>query len=88
MTTQREYVGPDRRSRPDHRDLIREIIEEARTTEEAQWVRLAIKREAQSIKLRQAIIEKTLSGLIWAAVIGLGVIFVGFLKGHGIDLTK
>jgi hypothetical protein len=44
------------------------------TPEEYQWVQLAIKREAQSIRLRQAIIEKTLAGLIWAAVVGLGTL--------------
>lgn len=37
--------------------------------EEQQWVRLAIQKEAQSIKLRQAVIEKTISGLVWSAVI-------------------
>jgi hypothetical protein len=38
------------------------------TEEEHQWVRLAIKKEAQSIEFRQAVISKTLSGLIWMAV--------------------
>lgn len=45
------------------------------TAEQHQWVLLAIQREAQSIRLRQAIIEKTLAGLVWAAVVGLGVLF-------------
>ena len=44
------------------------------TAEQHQWVMLAIQREAQSIRLRQAIIEKTLAGLVWAAVVGLGVL--------------
>jgi hypothetical protein len=44
------------------------------TAEQYQWVLLAIKREAQSIRLRQAIIEKTFAGLIWAAVVGLGTL--------------
>lgn len=44
------------------------------TAEQHQWVLLAIQREAQSIRLRQAIIEKTLAGLVWAAVVGLGVL--------------
>lgn len=53
------------------------------TEEEQQWVRLAIQKEAQSIKLRQAVIEKTLSGLVWSALLGLGYIIVDFLKNHG-----
>ena len=42
--------------------------------EQRQWVELAIQREAQSIRLRQAIIEKTLSGLIWSGVVAVGYI--------------
>jgi hypothetical protein len=51
--------------------------------EEARWVRLAIERQEQSIKLRQAIIEKTLSGLVWAALAGLAYIVFDFAKNHG-----
>lgn len=53
------------------------------TEEEQQWVRLAIQKEAQSIKLRQAVIEKTLAGLVWSAVVGLGYVFLEFFKNHG-----
>ena len=52
--------------------------------EEQQWVRLAIQKEAQSIKLRQAVIEKTLAGLAWSAVAGLGYVILDFLKNHGL----
>jgi len=51
--------------------------------EEARWVRLAIERQEQSIKLRQAIIEKTLGGLVWAALAGLAYIVFDFAKNHG-----
>ena len=51
--------------------------------EQLQWVNLAIQKEAQSIRLRQAIIEKTLSGLIWSAVVGLGYALVGWATQHG-----
>jgi len=44
--------------------------------EELMWVRLAIQREAQSIKLRQAVIEKTLAGLVWAGLAGLGLMIL------------
>ena len=51
--------------------------------DEQRWVRMAIQREAQSFKLRQAIIEKTLSGLIWAAFVALGLLLIDFAKNHG-----
>lgn len=53
------------------------------TDEEQQWVRMAIQREAQSIALRRAIIEKSLAGLVWAGFVGIGYIFLDFLKNHG-----
>lgn len=56
---------------------------QALTEEEHQWVRLAIQKEAQSIKLRQAVIEKTLAGLAWSALVGLGYVFLDFFKNHG-----
>jgi len=54
------------------------------TEEEQEWVRMAIQREAQSIALRRAIIEKSLSSLVWSALVGGGYIFLDFLKNHGI----
>ena len=53
------------------------------TDEEQQWVRLAIKREAQSFELRQAIIQKTLGGLAWSAIVGFGYLLIDFFKNHG-----
>lgn len=53
------------------------------TEEEQQWVRLAIQKEAQSIKLRQAVIEKTLGGLVWSAIVALGYVLIDFFKNHG-----
>ncbi len=73
----------------DMRAMVKEAINEALDStkllseEERLWVRLAIKREAQSIQLRQAIIEKTLTGLVWAGLLGLGVIFYEYIKAHG-----
>ena len=52
--------------------------------EEQRWVRMAIQKEAQSIELRKAIIEKTLGGLVWSAIAGLGFVFLDFLKNHGL----
>jgi hypothetical protein len=51
--------------------------------DEVRWVKLAIHRQEQSIKLRQAIIEKTLGGLVWTAIVALGYILIDFVKNHG-----
>lgn len=56
------------------------------TEEEQAWVRLAIQKEAQSIALRKAIIEKTLTGLIWSAIVGCGYVFLDFLRNHGLRI--
>jgi hypothetical protein len=51
--------------------------------DEVRWVKLAIHKQEQSIKLRAAIIEKTLGGLVWAALAGLAYIVFDFAKNHG-----
>jgi len=51
--------------------------------EQLQWVNLAIQKEAQSIKLRRAIIEKTLGGLVWACIVGVGYAVLGWATQHG-----
>lgn len=56
------------------------------TEEEQAWVRLAIQKEAQSIALRKAIIEKTLTGLIWSGIVGMGYIILDFLRTHGLRI--
>lgn len=44
---------------------------------------MAIQKEAQTLDFRKAVIEKTLSSLIWAGIVGIGYIFLDFLKNHG-----
>jgi hypothetical protein len=51
--------------------------------EEQRWVRLAIQAEAQRIEFRKTVIEKTLLSLIWAGVVGLGYIILGWATHHG-----
>lgn len=51
--------------------------------EELAWVRLAIQKEAQSIALRRAIIEKSLGSLVWGGVVAVGYVFLDFFKNHG-----
>lgn len=90
MTGQQKYQPLDEHT-------ARELVEEVKhlrddllsrpaalmTHEEHEWLKLAIKREAQSVELRRAIIEKTLTGLAWAAVLGVGAIFLDYLRAHG-----
>ena len=68
--------------------LIADIAEAIKSSsslsdDEVRWVKLAIHKQEQSIKLRQAIIEKTLGGLVWTALAALGYILIDFIKNHG-----
>ena len=74
------------------RDSMRETITQAvkdamphalLTDEEHRYVQAAIKREAQKIAFRQSVIDKTLTGLVWALVVGLGVMAKEYLVAHG-----
>jgi hypothetical protein len=56
------------------------------TEEERQWVRLAIASEARKIKFRDAVIEKTFAGLVWAGIAGLGYVLLDFFRNHGLKL--
>lgn len=56
------------------------------TDEELQWVRLAIEAESRKIKFRDAVIEKSLAGLVLAALSGTGYILLDFLRNHGLKL--
>lgn len=53
------------------------------TDEERTWVRLAIKKEAQSIAFRTAVIEKGLFALLWGAMAMLGYLAMQFLQSKG-----
>ena len=57
------------------------------TDDERQWVRLAIEAEARKIRFRDAVIEKSLAGLVWSGILGIGYILLDFLKSHGLKLT-
>lgn len=56
------------------------------TEEEMQWVRLAIAAEARKIKFRDAVIEKSLAGLVWACVVGFGYVLLDFFHSRGLKL--
>jgi hypothetical protein len=68
-------------------DLVKEAIREAvaanpLSEEEVKWVRLAIESEANRAEFRKAIIEKTLGGLAWSALCGVGYLILDFVKTH------
>ena len=50
--------------------------------DEVQWVRMAIKAEAERAELRKAIIHKSLAGLVWMALAGAGTWAVSFFANH------
>lgn len=62
-----------------HEDAQRTDEDRKLTGEEKQWLRLAIRREAQKAEVRQAIIEKTLASLVWSALIGVGYVVWNFI---------
>ena len=71
--------------------LVRDIAKAVRqqlpddylSDDERRWVRLAIERQKQSIRFREAVINKTIGGLVWAAIVGIGYLLLDFAKNHG-----
>ena len=51
--------------------------------DEQRWVQMAIKKEAQTIAFRTAVIEKSLLGVIAMFGATMIYVFVDFLKNHG-----
>jgi len=67
--------------------LLKEAISEYAiahplSAEEIEWVRMAIKAEADRAALRKAIIEKSLAGLVWAALLTAGGWLIEFVASH------
>jgi hypothetical protein len=46
------------------------------------FVDMLIERETKRNKVRDAIIEKTITGLVWAMVVFVGVAVVTYIKGY------
>lgn len=70
------------------RGMVREEVAQAirdnvPTAEEREWITLAMRREARREKLHAAIIEKSLAGLVWAGIVGIGAMAYEYLKAHG-----
>jgi hypothetical protein len=86
------YSGEERRV--DHAtlvELIRETIKETvtqvalehpLTPEEITWVRLAIKAEGKRDAFRQAVIDKTLTGLIVTMLGAVGIYLLQYFNTH------
>ena len=58
-------------------EMIRKTVMDAMQVsvldeDERAWVRMAIEREARREKVHQAIIEKSLAGLVWALIAAVG----------------
>ena len=67
--------------------LVKNAVNEAvesrpLSPEEVQWVRMAIQADAQRAELRTAIIQKSLAGLAWMALAGIGTWAIGFITDH------
>ena len=85
-----QYDGPERRNTR-HDQLVSSIIDAIReqytpaclNEDEQHWVRMAIKDQANRAALRKAVIEKSLAGLVWSAIVGLGYLFLDYLRAHG-----
>jgi phosphodiesterase/alkaline phosphatase D-like protein len=86
------YSGEDRRK--DFASLVmliqttvKEAVAEAveahpLSPDEVHWVRMAIKAEADRAELRKAIIEKTLTSLLWIGIVAAGGWLVDYVASH------
>ena len=69
------------------KNLLKEVINETveqrpLSDEEIQWVRLAIQVEAQRKAFRQAVIDKTLIGLLSSGGLAIAYYIIDFVKLH------
>ena len=64
-------------------DTITRTLDHQLSADESRWVKLAIEKESQSIALRKAIIEKSLTSLVWSAIVGLGYIVLAWATSKG-----
>lgn len=69
-------------------DAVREAVEASiaahvPSAEEREFLKLAVRREARRERLQTAVIEKSLGGLAWAALLWFGVVLYEYVKTHG-----
>lgn len=79
-------MSPEERAQfvADVAEAINNTIPSPLSLDEAQWVRMAIRKEAQSIAFRQAVIEKTTGALLVAAVLAVSGFIYSVLREYGI----
>lgn len=53
------------------------------SAEERAYLGLAVRRAARRERLQQAIIEKSMTGLVWAALGGVALVFFEWIQAHG-----
>ena len=64
--------------------IIQVSLEHPLSVDEVIWVRLAIKAEADRAAFRRAVIDKSLTGLIVAALGALGIYIMDYFTAHWI----
>ncbi len=67
--------------------LVKNAVNEAveahpLSPDEVHWVRMAIQAEAERSEYRKAIIQKSLGGLVWIAIVAAGGWFADFFVSH------
>ena len=67
--------------------LVKSAVSEAveahpLSPDEVHWVRMAIQAEAERASLRKAIIEKSLSSLLWIGIVAAGGWFIDYFSSH------
>ena len=67
--------------------LVKQAVNEAveqhpLSPDEVHWVRMAIEAQAERAKLRKAIIEKSLAGLVWICIVAVGGWIADFFLRH------
>ena len=67
--------------------LVKSAVNEAveqhpLSPDEVHWVRMAIEAQAERAKLRKAIIEKSLAGLVWICIVAAGGWVADFVLRH------
>ena len=65
------------------KEVISEVVEQhPLTDDEVQWVRLAIQEQARKAAFRQAVIDKTLLGLLSSGLLWIMYQIVDLIKNH------
>lgn len=60
----------------------RDWLDEEMHHQQHEFLSILIEREKQKIAFRKAVIEKTMSSLIWSGFVGLGVLLWTGFKDH------